>query len=78
VSIRSDLREGRELGAPLCCRLRFALEYAVNPDRGQAVSRGVRFTADQIEYVSRRLLHKATLTHREREQLLMLQALGGH
>jgi hypothetical protein len=49
VTLRSDLREGRELGAPLCCRLRFALQYAINPEAEQALKRGVRLTRNGDE-----------------------------
>jgi hypothetical protein len=70
VSIRFDLREGRELGLPLCCRLRFALEYALNPDSGQALRRGISLTRDQIEYIPCGILHKPEYTHAEYEVLL--------
>jgi hypothetical protein len=69
-AIRSDLRQGRELGAPICCRLRFALEYALNPEAEQCLKRGVRFAADGIEYVPCRVFHQATYTHAEYEHLL--------
>jgi hypothetical protein len=70
VSIRSDLREGRDLGVPLCCRARFALEWALAPQREQAVRRGICFNREQIEYVPCGIFHRATLTHAEHEQLL--------
>jgi hypothetical protein len=71
VSIRSDFREGQELGIPLCCRLRFALEWAFFPEWPQAFNRRVCFTAERVEYVPCGILHQAALTHREREDLLM-------
>jgi hypothetical protein len=75
MSIRSTLREGRELHAPFCCRLRFALEEALRYDPEQALERGIRFNPDGIEYVPCRILHDATLTHRESEHLLNIRAL---
>jgi hypothetical protein len=72
MSIRSDLSEGRRLGAPFCCRLRFALEYALNPNAGQSLMRGVRLTRDGDEYVPCRVFHKTTFTHAEHEYLLNL------
>jgi hypothetical protein len=62
VSIRSDLREGRELGIPLCCRLRFALDWGFRPEFESCVSRGGRFNADEIEYVPCDWFHKAMVT----------------
>jgi hypothetical protein len=70
VSVRSDLREGRELGIPLCCRLRFALEYALNPNGEQSLERGIRLTPSGDEYVPCRVVHEATVTHAEYEYLL--------
>jgi hypothetical protein len=70
MTIRSDLRQGRELGAPFCCRVRFALEYALNPDGEQSLKRGVRLTRDGDEYVPCRVLHQADYTHAEYEALL--------
>jgi hypothetical protein len=72
VSIRSDLREGRELGVPLCCRLRWTIEYALNPDGEQAPARGIRLTPAGDEYVPCEIRHEAAVTHAEYEQLLAL------
>jgi hypothetical protein len=72
VSIRSDLREGRELGFPLCCRIRFAVEYALNPESEQAPKRGIRFNRDRDEYVPCGVIHEAAVTHAEYERLLNL------
>jgi hypothetical protein len=66
----ADLREGRELGFPLCCCLRWALTYAFDVESEQACKRGVRFTADEIEYVPCGIFHQATVTHAEYERLL--------
>jgi hypothetical protein len=49
LSIRSDLREGRESGFPLCCRLRFALTDALRPGNEQAGARGVSRTETGID-----------------------------
>ena len=76
VSIRSVLREGRELGIPLCCQLRFALEEAFRFDPEQALERGVCFNAGGIEYVPCRIFHEATLTHREHEHLINIRAMS--
>jgi hypothetical protein len=70
VSIRDDLGEGRELGLPFCCRLRFAIEWAFFPNYEQAVRRGLCFNHDEIEYVPCGIFHRATLTHAEYERLL--------
>jgi hypothetical protein len=61
LSIRSDLREGRENGFPLCCRLRFALTEALRPGSEQAGARGVSRTETGIEYVPCGVRHKATV-----------------
>ena len=61
MSIRSDLREGRENGFPLCCRLRFALTEALRPGCEQAGARGVSRTETGIEYVPCGIRHKATV-----------------
>jgi len=77
VAIRArlllTLREGREIGAPFCCRLRYAIAELLNPDAEQCVKRGVRFGTDRIEYVPCGLLHKAAVTHREHEHTLNLR-----
>jgi hypothetical protein len=76
VSIRfATLLEGRELGAPLCCVLRYTLEEALNPDAEQCVQRGVRFKRNGDEYVPCLILHQAAVTHAELNELLSL--LGG-
>jgi hypothetical protein len=46
---------------------------ALRPE--QALERGIRFNPDGIEYVPCRILHDATLTHRESEHLLNIRAL---
>jgi hypothetical protein len=76
MSIRTDLRQGRDLGLPFCCRWRWALAYAINPDGEQAVKRGICFNADGIEYIPCRVFHKATVTHREHERLINLRAFA--
>jgi hypothetical protein len=76
MRMRRTLREGRELGLPFCCRLRFALEEALRYDVEQALERGVRFNPDGIEYVPCRIFHDATLTHREHEHWLNIRAMG--
>jgi hypothetical protein len=70
MTLRSDLREGRDLGAPFCCRLRWALEYALNPDGEQSVKRGVRVTTVGDEYIPCGVFHQAHYTHAEYEELL--------
>ena len=64
VSIRSDLREGRENGFPACCTLRFALTEALRPGSEQALSRGVSRTEAGIEYVPCGIRHEATVYSR--------------
>jgi len=61
MSIRSDLREGRENGFPLCCTLRFALTEELWPRSEQALARGVSRTEAGIEYVPCGIRHKATV-----------------
>jgi hypothetical protein len=61
VSIRSDLREGRENGVPLCCRWRWSLTDALRPEAEQALDRGVSRTTAGVEYVPCRVLHTATV-----------------
>jgi hypothetical protein len=73
VSIRSDLREGRDLGVPLCCRLLFAVQWRFFPNYEQAVHRGIRFNPDGIQYVPCGILHRATVTHAEHESMLALK-----
>jgi hypothetical protein len=70
VSIRSDLRQGSELDIPLCCRLRFSLEYALNHDAEQSLKRGIRLTRNGDPYVPCLLFHEAAVTHAEYEMLL--------
>lgn len=69
MSIRFDLREGRKLGAPICCRWRWSIEYALNPDRDLAIERGIRFTDNGDEYVPCHVFHEAAMTHAEYEHL---------
>ena len=61
MSIRSDLRQGRELGIPACCRWLFATQYALNPDHEQAVHRGLRFNPDGAPWVPCGVFHHATV-----------------
>jgi hypothetical protein len=70
LELPRDLREGRELGIPLCCRLRFAIEWAFFPYHESAVRRGIRFNHDGIEYVPCGVLHRATVTHAEYDEVL--------
>lgn len=71
MSVRTDLCEGREAGVPLCCcRLRFAIEYALDPDHEQAVHRRISLTRTLIEYVPCGIFHRATITHADYEQTL--------
>ena len=71
MSVRTDLREGREAGVPLCCRLRWTLTYRLNPDNEQALCRGISLTRRRrSEYVPCGILHRATFTHAEYENLL--------
>ena len=46
MTLLATLREGRELGAPFCCRLRFALEELLTRGQSeQCLKRGVRLPA---------------------------------
>jgi hypothetical protein len=69
-STRINLRNGRQDGFPICCRWRWTIEYAINPDRDMALERGIRFTADDVEFVPCNVFHKAAITHAEHERLL--------
>jgi hypothetical protein len=71
----ADMKYGRNEGFPFCCRLRYSLEAAILYDPEQALSRGVRFNQQGIEYVPCGIFHEATLTHREHEHLLNIRAL---
>lgn len=64
------MREGRELGVPLCCRLLFALEWRFFPDYDQAVHRGICFNQDGIQWVPCGVLHRATVTFDEHQEML--------
>jgi hypothetical protein len=70
-----DMRQGRQLRVPFCCRLRYALEAATRYDPEQALTRGIRFNQHGIEYVPCGLFHQATLTHREHEHRLNIRQL---
>jgi hypothetical protein len=69
----SDLEQGAELGIPLCCRLRFALETALTPHHDSALHRGIRFNHDGIEYVPCGWLHQPTISHADYERQLQEQ-----
>lgn len=81
MQFRRDMKQGRELGVPFCCRLRFAIEYLfdplLDPDSGQCLRRGVRFNKDGEPFVPCNVLHKPTLTRREWEKLVNLRVLEG-
>jgi hypothetical protein len=70
MTIRDDLREGRELGAPLCCRLLFAIEWRYFPRHEQARHRGIRFNEDRQPYIPCGVLHRAELSHADYEREL--------
>jgi hypothetical protein len=61
VTMRTDLREGRENGIPLCCCLRYTLTEALRPDAAQALERGFCKTPGGMEYVPCGIPHKATV-----------------
>jgi hypothetical protein len=63
----ADMEEGRELGAPFCCRLRWSIEeMCLSP--GQAGMRGVRFNARGEPWVPCGVFHFPTLSVIELEQ----------
>jgi hypothetical protein len=62
MSFRSDLREGHEIGVPVCCNLRWSLTYALDHDADQAIDRGISFTRHRIEYIPCGILHKPVIS----------------
>lgn len=56
------LRIGRFYGFPWCCRVRYALRAAHDPEGEQAVERGVRFAPSLTPYVPCGVLHRRALT----------------
>ena len=70
VSIRDDLRQGRAIGVPLCCRLLFAIQYALDPDYMQAAHRGIRFNRAGVEFVPCGVFHKPVISHAALQRIL--------
>jgi hypothetical protein len=68
----SDLTRGRADSIPFCCRLHWALTYALDRESGQARRRGICFTADETPYVPCGILHQPTMTHAEFSERLAL------
>jgi hypothetical protein len=64
----ADMEEGREIGVPFCCRLRWSIEWALFPWSAQAASRGVRFNPRGEPRVPCAVLHFLTLSSVEWEQ----------
>jgi hypothetical protein len=62
ATLRYHLAEGRDDGFPWCCRWRYALTDALQPDREQSAQRGVRFTDNLTGYVPCNLFHRKAMT----------------
>jgi hypothetical protein len=64
----ADMEEGRMLGVPFCCRLRWSIEWMLFPLSAQAAKRGVCFNPRGIPWVPCGVFHFLTLSSVEWEQ----------